>query len=127
MIPKFLNEMWTAPDRVGRSFVAVDAIRRRSRTVDFDSAKKHVRARYWLWLATSVKFLIPFSLPVVLGSQLSWSPASARTNASLYVAMEQVSQPFRQSTMPMPTEVLPSTVSSSLVHGSSLIAPDRDE
>jgi hypothetical protein len=40
MIPKFLNEMWTAPDSVGRSFVAVDAIRRRSRTVDFDSAKK---------------------------------------------------------------------------------------
>src|SRR6266567_1254774 len=35
--------------------------------------KNHARARYWLWLAASLKFLIPFSLLVDLGSRLGWS------------------------------------------------------
>jgi len=28
--------------------------------------------RYWLWLAASVKFLVPFSLLVNIGSQFGW-------------------------------------------------------
>jgi bla regulator protein BlaR1 len=32
--------------------------------------------RYWLWLAASVKFLIPFSLLVSFGSQFSWRTAA---------------------------------------------------
>jgi uncharacterized protein (TIGR03435 family) len=31
--------------------------------------------RYWLWLAASVKFLVPFSLLVSLGGQLGWRTA----------------------------------------------------
>jgi bla regulator protein BlaR1 len=30
----------------------------------------HARARYWLWLAASLKFLVPFSLFVLLGSRV---------------------------------------------------------
>ncbi|PYU53945.1 MAG: hypothetical protein DMG55_33135, partial [Acidobacteria bacterium] len=30
--------------------------------------KNQARARYWLWLAASVKFLIPFSVLVGMGS-----------------------------------------------------------
>ena len=38
--------------------------------------------RYRLWLAASVKFLIPFSLLVTLGNQLNWrSPAPAPASA----------------------------------------------
>jgi bla regulator protein BlaR1 len=37
--------------------------------------KNHARARYWLWLAASVKFLIPFAVLVDIGSHLGWSPA----------------------------------------------------
>jgi bla regulator protein BlaR1 len=37
--------------------------------------KNHARARYWLWLAASVKFLVPFSLLVNIGSRLGWSNA----------------------------------------------------
>src|SRR5260221_442816 len=59
--------------------------------------KNHARARYWLWLAASVKFLIPFSLLINLGNLLSWSRASARINAPLYFLIEEVSQPFQQS------------------------------
>ena len=75
--------------------------------------KNHARARYWLWLAASVKFLIPFSLLVAIGSHLPWPRGSAGMNAGLYVAIEQVSQPFVPSTMPVISPLTPSTVSQS--------------
>ena len=46
--------------------------------------KNQARARYWVWLAASVKFLIPFSLLVAIGNRLAWSHATAGTNAGLY-------------------------------------------
>src|SRR5256885_4800241 len=78
--------------------------------------KNHARARYWLWLAASVKFLIPFSLLVAIGSHLPWPRGSAGMNAGLYVAMEQVSQPFAPSTLPVISPLTPSTVSQSATH-----------
>jgi len=65
--------------------------------------KNHARARYWLWLAASVKFLIPFSLLVSLGSRLAWSHPSSAATGGLYVAVEQISQPFTQTAIAMPT------------------------
>src|ERR1700730_10719559 len=39
----------------------------------------HARARHWLWLAASCKFLLPFSLLVAAGSHLGWTtPPAAR-------------------------------------------------
>ncbi len=77
--------------------------------------KNHARVRYWLWLAASAKFLIPFSLLVGVGSHLAWSHAAAGTNAGLYFALEQVSRPFTQATMSTISPAAPSTVSSSLL------------
>jgi bla regulator protein BlaR1 len=37
--------------------------------------KNHARARYWLWLAASLKFLVPFSVLVDLGSRFGWPTA----------------------------------------------------
>lgn len=34
--------------------------------------KNRAAVRYWLWLAASVKFLVPFSLLVSMGSQLQF-------------------------------------------------------
>ena len=40
--------------------------------------RKHAaRVRYWLWFAASIKFLIPFSVLVALGSQFEWRSAAA--------------------------------------------------
>jgi uncharacterized protein (TIGR03435 family) len=78
--------------------------------------KNQARARYWLWLAASVKFLIPFSLLIGIGSHLAWSSGSAGTRAGLYFAMEEVSQPFSQPTMSMISRAAPSTASPSLTH-----------
>jgi uncharacterized protein (TIGR03435 family) len=63
--------------------------------------KNHARVRYWLWLAASVRFLIPFSLLVGIGSYLPWSHHAAGTKSNFYFAMEEVSQPFTQPTVSM--------------------------
>jgi bla regulator protein blaR1 len=46
--------------------------------------RKHpARARYWLWLAASLKFLVPFSFLVDVGSHLAWLRGSAGTKVGL--------------------------------------------
>ena len=77
--------------------------------------ENHARARYWLWLAASMKFLIPFSLLVGLGSHLAWSRGSTGTNAGLYFAMEEVGEPFTQPALSVISRVPSSSVSSSLI------------
>jgi bla regulator protein blaR1 len=77
--------------------------------------KNHAQARYRLWLAASVKFLIPFSLLVSLGNRLAWSHAVQRSNAGLYF-VDEVSQPFTQPAMSSISLAAPSTASQSLLH-----------
>ena len=77
--------------------------------------KNHARARYALWLVASLKFLIPFSLLVSLGSLLSRSHASAGSNAGLYFAMNEVSQPFTQPALSLSSPA-PSAVSGTILH-----------
>ena len=96
MIPKYLSAMWTAiapalGNHLWQSTLFVVA----AGLLTLILRKNHARARYWLWLAASVKFLIPFSLLVSIGSHLAWSRSFAGTKAGLYFAMEEVSQPLR--------------------------------
>ncbi|HKV91662.1 MAG TPA: M56 family metallopeptidase [Candidatus Angelobacter sp.] len=50
------------------------------------------QVRFWLWFAASIKFLIPFSLLVWMGSHLRWAkPAPA--SGFLFI-IEQIGQPF---------------------------------
>ena len=58
--------------------------------------KNAARTRYWLWLAASVKFLVPFSILVMVGSHFGRrAPTPIATPISFVI--EQVSQPFRIS------------------------------
>jgi bla regulator protein blaR1 len=52
----------------------------------------HARARYWIWLAASLKFLVPFKLLVRLGGHLSWHRSFAQ--APVAFAIGQFGQPF---------------------------------
>ncbi|MGH9447776.1 MAG: hypothetical protein ACRD3O_18940 [Terriglobia bacterium] len=58
--------------------------------------KNQARARYWLWLAASLKFLIPFSLLVAAGSYLARPGAELRAAPAggLYAAIEEVAPRF---------------------------------
>jgi len=53
--------------------------------------RHQARTRYWLWLAASVKFLIPFSLLVGIGSGLAWlrGPGTGE-HSGLYSAMQEI-------------------------------------
>jgi len=53
--------------------------------------KCHARIRYWLWLAASIKFLIPFALLVGIGSRLAWFCGPELANKRLHFAIEVIS------------------------------------
>jgi bla regulator protein blaR1 len=56
--------------------------------------KNRARDRYWLWLVASLKFLIPFSPLVVIGTYLARWRTMATSSADFYLIVEQISQPF---------------------------------
>jgi bla regulator protein BlaR1 len=57
--------------------------------------KNQAQVRYWLWLSASIKFLVPFSLLVSLGSHLGWMPTSTKIPIqAVSFTMVQVTQPF---------------------------------
>src|ERR1700736_1238779 len=62
---------------------------------------KHARVRHWIWLTASLKFLIPFSLLVGIGSQLGWRTVSARPRVSFVI--EEISQPFTTPRVTLPS------------------------
>jgi uncharacterized protein (TIGR03435 family) len=77
--------------------------------------KHHARARHWLWLAASLKFLLPFSLLVSIGSWLSPEPAAKPSvRPVIYFAMEEITQPFSQLGVRVTPAHAPSMVSSIL-------------
>jgi bla regulator protein BlaR1 len=76
--------------------------------------KNYARARYWLWLAASVKFLIPFSLLIGVGGQLASPRGSVETNSGMYIAIDQISRPFTQPMMA--PRVAPATASPNVIH-----------
>src|SRR5215470_9729515 len=94
--PAIGNHLWQSTLFAGVAGLLIVALR-----------KNQARVRYWLWLATSVKFLIPFSLLVAIGSQLPWARGPAEAKAGLYFAMEEVSQPFTQPTIPTISRATP--------------------
>jgi uncharacterized protein (TIGR03435 family) len=58
--------------------------------------KNQARWRYTLWLAASLKFLVPFALLMSLGSHLSWSKTPVAIQPGILV-VEQIGGPFATS------------------------------
>ena len=58
--------------------------------------KYSARVRYIVWLAASLKFLIPFSLLIAIGSRLSFVQSSAGANSEISF-VEEFSRPFTES------------------------------
>src|SRR5580658_8720023 len=54
------------------------------------------RVRYWIWLAASLKFLIPFWLLIGLGNQFGWRHVTVSAPASALIG--QISRPFASTT-----------------------------
>jgi uncharacterized protein (TIGR03435 family) len=56
--------------------------------------KNRAWVRYGLWLAASVKFLLPFSLLVTLGTHMARPRVLPPAGPGFFFAMEEVGQPF---------------------------------
>jgi beta-lactamase regulating signal transducer with metallopeptidase domain len=84
MIGEFANHLWQSTVFAGAAALLALACR-----------KNEARVRYWLWLAASLKFLVPIALLVALGSRLEWAPVAQQiAPAALSSAVVQLSQPF---------------------------------
>ncbi len=59
--------------------------------------KNQASLRHDLWLAASLKFLVPFSLLVSLGSRLTPLHGSADSQPVFYFVLQTMSQPFHQA------------------------------
>jgi hypothetical protein len=63
--------------------------------------KNRAKVRFWLWFSASLKFFVPFSLLMSVGSHLQWAPATQQIAApAVSLTMVQLAQPF-SGTMPL--------------------------
>ena len=117
MTPAYLSEFWkTIAPGLGNHLWQSTLFAAAAGLFTFILRKQPARTRYWLWLAASLKFLVPFSLLISLGKNLAWSRGSAGASAGMYVLIEQVSQPFQQSTAPAILQSASAVALSSLIH-----------
>jgi bla regulator protein blaR1 len=88
MIGELTNHIWQS---------TIFAVAVALMTFAFRTNRAHVR--YWLWLSASLKFLLPFSLLMSLGSRMEWTPATQKMAAApaLSLTMMEISQPFPNS------------------------------
>ena len=60
----------------------------------FALRNNRAETRYWIWLAGSLKFLIPFSLLIAIGSGIHWTAAAPVVHSTFSTAVQQIQQPF---------------------------------
>jgi bla regulator protein BlaR1 len=117
MFPRFLSGIWTATaPALGNHLWQSTLLLIVAGSLTLILRENRARARYWLWLAGSVKFLVPFSLLVGMGRHLPWPRGYAGTNAGSYFAIEEFSQPFTHSSMPMISRATAAAVSPVMTH-----------
>ena len=56
--------------------------------------KNRAAVRYWIWLAASIKFLIPFSLLINAGSQFAWRADPAVEQRRVSFVVDAIGRPF---------------------------------
>ena len=56
--------------------------------------QNRAQVRYGIWLASSLKFLLPFAALVAVGGQLGWQPPASTQPLELTQVISTVSQPF---------------------------------
>ena len=65
--------------------------------------KNRAQVRYWVWLAASVKFLVPFALLMSLGSHVRWAPKTISAAPAVAFEMAQIAEPFPETVTAMPS------------------------
>jgi beta-lactamase regulating signal transducer with metallopeptidase domain len=102
MIAVLTNHVWQSTLFAVAAWLVTLALRR-----------NRAQVRYCVWLAASLKFLLPFSLLVSLGDRIEWRTAAPEPQFA--IAIERSSQPFTPSApaftgTPKNAEVLPAAL-----------------
>jgi uncharacterized protein (TIGR03435 family) len=99
MIEKNLSVLWNSlAPAVGNHLWQSTLVAVAAAVLTLALRRHNARIRYLLWLAASVKFLIPFSMLISLGKSLAWRPLSpAVQSPAMWSAMEEIGQPFTQA------------------------------
>jgi bla regulator protein BlaR1 len=117
MIPKFLTEIWTSvAPWLGNHLWQSTLFACAAALLTLAFRNNHARTRHALWLAASLKFLVPFSFLSNLGSYLVSSHAPVGTRTVLYSALEQFGQPFAAQVIPGVSQTASATVTPSPIH-----------
>jgi uncharacterized protein (TIGR03435 family) len=89
-----VNHLWQSTAIAGIAWVLAQALR-----------KNHARARYWVWMIASVKFLFPLSLLMTVGEWLrSLIETPIVAKPAFANVMQQMAQPFPQGQFFIATE-----------------------
>jgi bla regulator protein blaR1 len=98
MIVKYLSAMWAAlAPAIGNHLWQSTLFAIAAGLLILTLRKNQARARYWLWLAASMKFLVPFSVLIAIGNRISLSRSPADANGGLYFVMDEIGRPFAQT------------------------------
>jgi len=65
------------------------------------------RARFSVWMAASIKFLVPFALLTALGSHWALPNSRPPMHGTFYTVIEEINQPFASSPLPTPDPEMP--------------------
>ena len=107
MIARYLSALWPAvapamADHLWQSTLFAVA----AALLTLALRRNQASVRYGLWLAASLKFVIPFSLLISLGSFLARPHPSVSMRSGLYSVVEEASQPFTQTVSPVVAKVV---------------------
>jgi bla regulator protein blaR1 len=95
MIPESLspvaNHLWQSTLFAGVAGLVALALQQNS-----------ARVRHWIWVAALLKFLVPFSILMRVGSLVQLQPVWVPPPTDLPIALYQASQPFTTPTIPSP-------------------------
>lgn len=91
MIQLLINHLWQSTLFAGAAGLLTVVMR-----------KNPARTRYWIWLAASVKFLVPFFLLVSAGSRVQLRQSTPPRQVS--IAIQQISEPFQIDDLAGPSD-----------------------
>src|SRR5262245_39196893 len=95
-LPAFANHLWQST-----IFAGVVAL------IAFGLQQNRAAIRYRLWLAASVKFLVPFAVLMNIGSYFQWRTASPMSQPAVVSVMNGISVPFTPPVSPEVPRIAP--------------------
>jgi bla regulator protein BlaR1 len=124
MIPHFLTTLWNASaPAIGNHLWQSTLFACIAALLTLAFRNNRAGTRYALWLAASLKFLIPFALLINIGGRLASYRVAGNAPAALYSAVEQFSQPFAYPVAPAVPHFPAAAISQSPAHFLPILLP----